>query len=592
MNISFSSILIGLCVGAVAGYGAAQFVSRDTTTTSQFVDERSTNSNSTPVRTSSQDKKSVLLKSDSVEKVASQKTNSSSAHSSALDLDRASLRNHQPFSQGFSEELELMNKIAGASFEQLESLGLELVDEPSSGVWGTRTNLSLIGLRMLEFDRDKTFAFLQSTMPTQGRGYSIQNMHEIVAGLATTHHAELLEWTASINNRNARQQIQGMVFAGMTTVDPEAAIALYEQYSPVDSADNIYPILATWASVDPQAAMEWAVNKIESGDDRGYREMIYMQWLEIDQNSANLFLANVTDPEFKAQLESQSIMALANSDPQAALEQAMSMDSSQSRSMAIEMAMYSWGEISIIDAIDYATYSLEGAEQQQAFNVLGNAASMHGGNQLGDTPMEIMNRADSLPDGLRQSIRMNTMHAFFTQDPDGAMQWLDSVSDQQERESLIGAFAWEIPQYDLAMAQSLYQQSDETTRSMLAPGIAQKLYESDPAAAWNWHQQLTNESTRNDVFMSLVHNEAQTNPDEAMRLAMSASTGENEHFAFGVFSSVAYENPEWAVQWLEQASLDDETRTQMQMMLDEAQSYPRDYYQTQYQIEHPDYEQH
>lgn len=583
---------MGLCVGGVVGYGVAQFVPRDTTSTSQAVDDRLSNSNSTPVSASSQDENLVVLKNNSVAKVTTQKTRTSSVRSSSVELNQESLRNHQPFSDGFSAELELMNKIAVASFEQLESLALELVGEPSSSVWGVRNNLSLIGLRMLELDRDKTFAFLQSTMPTQGRGHAIQNMHEIVGALATTHHAELLEWSTSINNRNARQQIQGMVFAGMTTVDPEAAIALYEQYSPVDAADNIYPILATWASLDPQAAMEWAVNKIESGEDRGYREMIFMQWLEADQTSASLFLDSVSDPEFKTQLESQSIMVLANSDPQAALDRAISMDSSQSRSMAIEMAMYSWGEISIIDAIDYATYSLEGFDQQQAFNVLGNAASMHGGSQLGDTPLEIMHRADSLPDGLRQSIRENTMHAFFTQDPDGAIQWLDSVSDQQERERLIGAFAWEIPQYDLAMAQSLYQQSDETMRSMLAPGIAHKLYESDPAAAWSWQQQLADETIRDEVFSSLVLSEAQTNPDEAMRLAMSVSTDIDEHFVLGVFSSVAYENPEWATQWLEQASLDDDTRTQMQRMLDEMQSFPRDYYQTQYQIERPDYEQH
>lgn len=377
-----------------------------------------------------------------------------------------------------------------------------------------------------------------------------------------------------------------IISARMFELDKQRTESFFEQNIKTGRYGNMYPvILNVWATVDPEAAMEWASNQPQSMQDFGSREMIISQWLMIDPEAASAYLQTIDDPDLKAQMDMQITAQLAERNPRQAIEKALAIEDADERRMMIEMAMYSWSNRSVLDAIDFATHSLNGVEQERAFEVLGNTFAMHGVDQLGQSPLEIMQMADAMPPTLRVNVRRGTLQRFFQEDPDGAMQWLDSVSDAQERNQLLESIAWVLPQYDLAMAQSLFEQSDANTQSMLAPGIAQKLFESDSASAWYWHDQITDERSRQDVFYSLVHMEARANPEEAMRLAMNASGPESADLMFGVFSSAAYEHPEWAQQWVEQANVGEEQRAILRDILKSSRYDPVDYYQTEYRIE-------
>lgn len=581
MSISVGNLAFGLVIGAVLGFSVNQFVHRTDARTDAREDQDIATSGKSGARQTAE-------KPNQVSSVAALSLNSAASSvtsdvSKQAEFNLLELTNRQSYSESFSAELALINSLATANFDQLETLARELFANPRDTVSTTGETLRLAGLRMLELDGDRTLIFLQDTMSAAGWRNNWNGMHTIIPALAITHHEELLQWSESLSIAEGRQEIQSMVLAGLARQDPLAAITFYEHNNQLEHNASLYAILNVWSEYDAQAAMQWAMNQVPSIDGMDSREMIFSQWLISDPVNANAFLQTIDDPILKTHLQIQANADLATRHPRRAIEQVLSNDDNESRRRVIETAMYSWGAESMNDAIDYATNSLSGAEQEMAYAILGESVSMHGREQFGGSAVEIMQMSESLPPAMGERVRQGNMQSFFREDPDGALQWLNSVGDTEERNRLLHSVAWELPQYDLAMAQSLFEQSDSMTRSMLAPGIAQQLHESDASSAWYWYEQLPDESIRQEVFFSLVQMEAQTNPEEAMRLAQSAIGANSKDLIFGVFAASAYEHPEWARQWLEQASMDEEQKMILRSILEESRFIGHDYYETQYQ---------
>ncbi len=486
------------------------------------------------------------------------------------NLNKLPLQNSQLSETGFSAQHEFMNQLANAGFDQLEAMALQVLQKPLIELtWTSSDSLALIGLRMLELDRDKTVSFLQRSIITHDRRDVLHRVHEVIALLARTHHDELLAWSESTGYSGDRYQIRSMVFQGMARSDPEAAMVLAATYDQQGYVDSQYVILNTWSVSDPEAAMDWVMTQGSVNAESGQIEMVFTHWLTIDNSAAMDFLEGIEDADLKSRLETQFMMELAQRSPQEALTHATTLENRHSRQMTIESAMYSWGERSLFEAIDYATHSLSGADQQQAFRILGDTASMYGHHQLGDTPVEVMQRSDALPAGLRETVRRNTIDAFFQQDAQAALQWLDSVPDAQERNELFSSVAWQLAEYDLAAAQVLFDQSDEVLRSQLGPGIAQQMYLADPVAAWHWQQSIGDPVVSHEVMMGLMYTEALENPDQAMQKVLNSPSGDSPGTVMPIFSSAAFANPEWAVQWVPAANVNEQLRAMMMQVLNE-----------------------
>lgn len=581
MSLSVGNLAVGLAVGVVLGFVATQVLQRDTSQQPNQNPHVSA-SNKVDVKLPATESKPTAAAITSAVVVDKAVPEAASQSLSDVEFNAADLRNYRPYSNGFSAELALMNNLASADFDQLEALADELLADQSHFSYSPMSAMSMIGLRMVELDKDRTMEFVQNSMSAANVLHGPHGMTDIISALALSHHEQLLQWSEGLNNGSGKQEIQRIVLTGLAGHDPLAAIAIYEQNDQPDHNGNLYSIVSAWTETDPQAAMQWAMNRSPSVNEMDTREMIFSQWISSDPDSANAFLQSVDDEELRTQFEMYASTELANRQPREALDRIMSIDDPESRSMVIESAMYSWSATSFDDAVDYATNSLSGADQELAYRVLSDSVSMHGPDQFGQSALEIMQTSYSLPEGMGTRLRQSNMQPFFSQDPDGAMQWLDSVSDTEERTRLLESIAWEIPRYDLGLAQTLFEQSDSRTRSMLAPGIAEKLYEDDPASAWVWYDQLADEMTKQEVFYSLVQMESHNNPEEAMRLASNAPGPYTAELVFSVFASAAYEHPDWARQWLDQADVDPQQMQMMRQILDDSRFNERDYYESQY----------
>jgi len=578
MQISLSSALIGLVAGAAIGFIAA-------TTLPKLVDS-SVSGDSSQLQNSTQTHSFDESKLNNATEVAalssatgSSATGSSATGSSSMpsgnvvssgDINIDQLVSQKKYANGFSGELTLLNQIGQADFDELQSLAINLLDKPQQHL--VSHSLQLIGLRMVELDRDETMHFLFSHFSTPSATRSIYEVHSIVDALAGTHYNELIEWADNLPDKQANYGIQAQILTGLARVNPEEALAVYSELNTDEHGQVLYSLLQGWSDADPQSAMMWALDEQASQSSTTHdlhpTEIVFAQWLRTDYESAKAFLPNVGDQKLKARLELLLINEMSFENPQAAIELAVSMEDQQSRSQAFESAFYGWTSSSLMDAIDYATHSLSGEDQERAYYIIGMNAGQSSPDQFGGTAFDTMVMTESLPTVLGEQIRMATMYQFFQEDAQAAVQWLDTVADPVEREQLLSTVAYDMAQTDLALAQSMFDQSSEHVQMILGSGIAMEMHNSSPESAWSWYEQLSPGHVKTSVLQGMIYSEAQHNPNRAMQLAMDNQGEQGEELVMSVFVSAAGSNYQWASDWLDQATISPDMAVQLRSMLE------------------------
>ncbi len=571
MQISLSSVLVGLVTGAAIGFMAAGILQKQSDDNAVADQLGPASSLSAPGNSKANTIDNVVARDASSTFIdnASSPVIDSLSTGQSVNINADQLINRNQYAQGFTAELTIMNQVAQADFDELQNLAVDLLQEPQAHL--VSRGLQLIGMRMVELDPSRSMDFLFNHVSSPEATRSVYEVHAMVTALAGTHHNELLSWADNLPDKQAAHTIRTQVLAGLARVNPEEALSVYSQHSTGQFDENLYSLLQGWSDVDPQSAMLWSLDQPGAGHDMHPTEIVFSQWVISDYAAAEAFLNTVDDESIKSRLALSLINEMSYRDPQSAIELAMGMEDSQSRSQAFETAFYGWSSHSLMDAIDFATNSLSGEDQERAFYIIGMTAGNSRPGQFGGNAYDTMVMTETMPDALGEMVRMSNMYNFFMEDSQAALQWLDTVSDPIEREQLLSTVAYDMAQTDLVLAQSMFDQSSESIQMMLGDGIAIEMYNNSPESAWSWYDQLPDGQVKTSVLYGLVHNEAQTNPDKAIQLAMDHQQGHQgaggDDMLFSVFATAAGSNQQWASDWLDQANLSPDMSKQLRMIL-------------------------
>lgn len=570
MQISKPSAFVGLVAAGAIGFVAAtamQSPSNSPAADASPLKHQTDNS----VSQATQNRTQASTVGEPLNKTATIANSGSTNVVSSGNIDIDQLVTRKKYASGFSAQLTLMNQIGQADFDELQSLAISLLEESQQHL--VSHSLQLIGLRMVELDRDETMQFLFNHFSSPSATRSIYEVHSIIDALAGTHYHELISWAENLPDKQSAYGIRSQVMAGLARVDPEEALALYSEYSTDQHGEVLYSLLQGWSENDPQSAMLWALNQSTDqpgpGHDMHATEIVFGQWLTSDYSSAKSFLHSVSDEKIKARLELTLINEMAYQDPQSAIDLALGMQDDYARSQAFETAFYGWSSTSLMDAIDYATYSLSGEDQERAYYIIGMSAGNSGPGQFGRSAYDTMVMTESMPEVLGEQIRMSTMYHFFQEDAQAAMQWIDGVADPVEREQLLSTVAYDLAQTDLALAQSMFDQSSESVQMMLGNSIAMELHNTSPESAWSWYDQLPVGEVKTSLLQSMIYSEAQTNPEKALQLVMDNRGEHGDDMLMSVFANAAGNNSQWARDWLDQADIAPDMAEQLRVMLED-----------------------
>ena len=144
--------------------------------------------------------------------------------------------------------------------------------------------------------------------------------------------------------------------------------------------------------------------------------------------------------------------------------------------------------------------------------------------------------------------------------PDNAMQWLDAIADYQQRQAMLDTVAPLLPDQHLDLAIQLYPEQSAMTQSQMAYGIVDQLYRQDPDRAMQWVDSLPDGQANFEPRQALLMLLAYEQPELALNRA-AALQGEYRTAALaqlGMMLSATH--AETVSSWLSTVPLSEEER--------------------------------
>ena len=265
---------------------------------------------------------------------------------------------------------------------------------------------------------------------------------------------------ASSERGNNRLELS-MLLQKWTQQDPKGALAFAQARQGGDRGSAMWTVLRTWTRANPEDALAWAQANPESTDRRGRREggesMVAITLSQMARNNldralqvagseegdgrsrlaatlaselvaqrgmeaARLAIGNVSAGPFRDQLTAEVAGRLAATDAPAAVAWVMSLPADQGRGQALAEAVSRWAQSDAVAAAEYLQKLPAGSESDPA--------------------------------------RERYAASVLRQDPEGAMAWAGTITDEQQRQQTMVSLGRDWLRRDATAAQNWIAQSE------------------------------------------------------------------------------------------------------------------------------------
>lgn len=415
--------------------------------------------------------------------------------------------------------------------------------------------------------------------------------------------------TQSTNDRN---NALGPVISAMANSDPQGANAKINQISDPQIQRQLRQVLAmNLASKNPRAAFE-LTQSWPKGDKAQYLNNIFFQWAKNDMEGAKSALSGLQGNEasmarhavitFLAQKNPQDAWAMANSlatpnsphldgklqviqiwaqtDPNAALQAAMGISESGTRSRAISSAVSTWASKDFPAALNYSLGVQDSTLRSDILRSLSSSADLQNPGQFLSTLMEHMPPGDNFQQSVNSLISnwasKNTAEAamavrqlppgrMFSQaaagiagewarsgEPTQALTWAKTLPAGEGRQAALNAlfsdWSTRAPEEAVAALSSLAPQDRKRAVRAAASGWSRQ----NPEAVLRWAASLQDPDEKKDVQRDAISQWAGTSPESAAKY-VAGLTGESQSRSLEtVISRWASKDAESAGDWLMQ----------------------------------------
>ncbi len=236
-------------------------------------------------------------------------------------------------------------------------------------------------------------------------------------------------------------------------------------------------LVARLAQLDPQAALDWANTQLTGPAQREILAALFDAWSSTDPKAAFASMNSIQNVSERAQFESAAFKNMANRDPQAALKILQSLPLSEQTHDNFERLFTTWASN---DPKTAAAAVLGLPLSRNRDFAIENV--LQGWGEV--DPRSALAWAAQLPGGVRADALSTAVGMLALQDPKAAIDYLNTVSNPNDRNNLMGVIAsnWGKVNPTEALAwvddNVTGQAHDKTVLSLL-----NQLSQTDPAQA-------------------------------------------------------------------------------------------------------------
>ena len=402
----------------------------------------------------------------------------------------------------------------------------------------------------------------------------------IISSIASKDSARALAMAESIEDSQLKRQLRSSAFMNIAQKDPQKALGLALDGKSGDEGDySVSAIFHNWARKDIEGAKA-AISRLSGRQADQARQALFSALAQQDPKSAWEYALTMPPAgETYQDARIQVIQQWAQTDPQAALKAALSIPDSMLKGPAMNSAVNSWARSDFSAALKYVV-SLDDSTMRA--DLLQNLSGSSQGNRK-----ELLNAVlDHMPpgDNFRNAVSNlfsqwarespKEAAAAITQLPSGsvfssaasniASQWVRTASNKQEifdwvrtlpegdarNSSLNSVFSeWSRsdPQGALRALGSLPPDDRKSATRALVSGWSRKA----PEAALQWATSIADAGERTSIVQTAVSQWANSAPDSAARYVERLPEAERLGPMQSVVNGWASKDTEAAAAWLD-----------------------------------------
>lgn len=398
-----------------------------------------------------------------------------------------------------------------------------------------------------------------------------------VAGRASREELEtLIHESIDIANRYDRSAALRILFSRYAELDPDAAVAFLVDLE-LDIDEQVFSALfEVWAKSDLNGAVA-AANRLTNRRQRKRASHAILTTASryhgglLDQVAANL-----DDHHHVDHIRSEAVGIRANSNPQRALQEALSMDTMRGRWDAVRRVaavwarndpasalqhvdqisdqnmrrqflstvLQRWIEDDPVQAMQYvSTYPNVAERQDMLEQGLGVYAQIE--------PREAFTMALDLTGSAREGALMGVLNQWARDDIDGAMLAINGLEDITQREMLLNTVGQAVAQQGAGKALAWLDSLDEDTRKLQLSAMLPQIAYQEPRLALEYALSRTSEAERTGLLKSVLQYTLANSPEVAEDYIDQLSEGpERESLYQNLAGHRARSGGEAALQWI------------------------------------------
>lgn len=311
-----------------------------------------------------------------------------------------------------------------------------------------------------------------------------------------------------------------------------------------DNSSEFLTAVRELARTDMGAALTY-FDEVSNPQYRDYLGSVIVEQMVRDDPQAALVWARENDTGLYARFEITALQLIARTDPQLAIDEAMGIEDSHQRSMALTSLVGEMSESDPHAAIAYLDRIAEPGQRQMATMQLSQSWLMQ-------DPEAALDWLSTQDEAFTAEVLTSAGYQLINTNADLAIRLLPRL-DEQSRQ----AWQRQIAQH-LAMNRSLEEAQSFVSQFEGQPGyermqasLISGLMMQDVTLAKQLADQLTDVAARDGVYMQIVTQRANVDPTEAMAWLSSISDESLRSAAAGQVAAVWYsQNPAAAQAWV------------------------------------------
>ena len=369
--------------------------------------------------------------------------------------------------------------------------------------------------------------------------------------LADADIPRAMAFLAKDRQMNAQQRaLFGDLASRWASIDPKAALSWALSQSSFQTRTNALEQMAeTWAANDPKAAAAYGLALPAGGTRETLLGSVIKSWVGSDPTGAMAWATQLPAGELRNRILARTLAIYAQSDAPAAAVSALAMPAGDERYNACKTIASCWAEQDSAAAIEWVR-GLPGPLKQDLVAV--TCRSLLGQEK----PQLAADLALSEPATESQiSLLGELAGQWAARDLSGAIDWAKQLPEGRGKDAalrnLSHAWANSNPQAAMEYAQTL--PSSVTAQGFLE-SVAGTWARNDPAAATAWAQNVTDPDFRKSSFLAVMKSWANASPEAAATYAVSLPAGDLQDMAvMKVIGEWAFwKDPQGAANWVSQ----------------------------------------